>query len=355
MSSRPPITFGVVNFEGERLLPDTLSSVLDQVRDGDDVIVVDNGSCDQSLSVLDAYDPPVRVVTLSENRGPGVARNVAFRRARHDRVLLLDNDIQLEDGCPERLLRGLRTRSDAVFAVPTVVHDEHPDTVQYGGASAHVLGLVVPSNVGRGRSTLPSRPRPVGSLISACFLVDRERWDPDTLFDEQLFIYQEDHELGLRARVTGRSIVWVPGAVCRHGAGTAGLALRSSGRHHPVRVVNTIRNRWLAVLSNYRAKTLVLLAPSFLVFELLQLAGAVRKGWTRHWLRAVRDVLATLPERLARRRDIQARRDRGDGEVLRAGAPPFTDELLDGRAERLAAAALTGLVEVNWHLTRRFL
>lgn len=337
------------------MLGDTLSSVLDELRDGDEVIVVDNGSRDQSLSVLDDYDPPVRIVALPENRGPGAARNVAFRRALHDRVLLLDNDVRLEDGCVERLLRGLRSRSDAAFAVPTVVHDERPDTVQYGGASAHALGLLVPSNAGRDRSRLPSRPRPIGSLISACFLVDRERWDSDTLFDEQLFIYQEDHELGLRARIAGRSIVWAPEAICRHGSGTAGLSLRSSGRHHPVRVVNTIRNRWMLLLSNYRARTLVLLAPSLLAFELLQLAGTVRKGWTEHWLRAAGDVLANLPERLARRRDIQDRRVRPDGEVLRPGAPPLTDELLDGPVERLAAAALTGLVELNWRLTRRFL
>jgi hypothetical protein len=71
------------------------------------------------------------------------------------------------------------------------------------------------------------------------------------------------------------------------------------------------RNRWWTVLSDYPAGLLVPLLPALLVAELALLLVAARGGWLRAKLRAQAAVATELPQILARRRRVQARRTVG--------------------------------------------
>jgi hypothetical protein len=75
------------------------------------------------------------------------------------------------------------------------------------------------------------------------------------------------------------------------------------------------RNRWWTVLSDYPTALLVLLLPALLAAELALLALAARGGWLGAKLRAQAAVLRELPEILARRRSVQARRAVGAAEL----------------------------------------
>ena len=100
-------------------------------------------------------------------------------------------------------------------------------------------------------------------------------------------------------------------------------------------------NRWRILLTRYELRTIVLLAPALLAFELCQLAGAAAKGWFPNWLSAVRAVVAGFPEILRERRDWAAQRRCGDGRILEGGELPFNPKLLPGRVEKGIAALLS--------------
>ena len=192
--------------------------------------------------------------------------------------------------------------------------------------------------------------RVVGTAVTCCVMLDRARFGGRPWFDERLFFYLEDHEFGLRASLQGYQCLAVPAARCLHRKGTIGVSVRETGRFTPIRVRYTIRNRWLTVLMLYRIGTLLRLAPALALFELLQLGGAVKKGWLGHWLWAAGSMVAMLPHVCRVRRSMRTSRRRGDLELLRGGPFPFNPAWRRSRLERAVERTLDLVAGLNWRL-----
>jgi glycosyltransferase involved in cell wall biosynthesis len=73
------------------LLRPTIDSILGQEFQDFELIAVDDGSTDDSVSVMEAYGPRVKVLR-KKNGGPGSARNAGMRQARGDYLAFLDSD-----------------------------------------------------------------------------------------------------------------------------------------------------------------------------------------------------------------------------------------------------------------------
>ncbi len=352
--SQPPITLCIINYNGERYLPDSLAAARALRPSFGDLLLVDNASSDASLEVVRRAWPDMRVVALRENRGAGGARNVGLREALCDRILFVDDDVVLAPGCPEALASALEISPDAALAMARVLYRRDPGTVQYDGAGCHFLGLMSLETADVPLASAPRAVRRIDSIVTACFLMDRSRW-PGAGFDETFFMYFEDHDFGVRARVTGHSILSVPSALCYHGEGTPGVSLRSTGAYQPVRVFCTIRNRWQVLAKSYELRSLLLLGPALAGYELFQLAGVVRKRWFREWARAVLWILGHAPGLLARRRALQRERRLSDRAILTGGAIPFSLALPAGRLERAGLAVLNRMAAAYWRGVRRWL
>ena len=316
----------------------------------DDVLLIDSGSTDGGGALVREHFPQVRVIELGANLGPGAARNRAIREAAHDRVLLIDNDVEPQPGSVHALATALDGHPNAILAMAAVLYQQAPDTVQYVGASPHFLGTPALLRADTPVAELEDVVGVVGTAITCCVMVDRARFGARRWFDERLFFYLEDHEFGLRANLQGYDCLAVPEARCLHGAGTIGVSIRETGRFTPVRVRYTIRNRWLTILMLYQAGTLLRFAPALAVFEVLQLLGAVRKGWLGHWLWAAGSAGRMLPHVLRVRRAMRTSRRREDLEILSAGPFPFNTALPRSAVERGARRALDLIARLNWRV-----
>ena len=342
------VSVGIVNHNGESYLPRTLRAVAALGGAVDDVLLVDSGSTDGGPALAREQLPAVRVIELGANLGPGAARNRAIREAAHDRILLIDNDVEPLPGSVETLASALDAHADAVLAMAAVLYRQAPETVQYAGAVPHFLGTTSLLQADTALAALDATVRVVGSAITCCVMVDRARFGDRRWFDERLFIYLEDHELGLRASLQGFACLAVPEARCLHGEGTVGLSVRETGRFTPRRVRHTIRNRWLTLLMLYQPGTLLRFAPALGAFEVFQLLGAARKGWLGHWLWAAGSTVRLLPHVLRVRRDMRASRRRGDLEVLTGGPFPFNPRWRRSALEAAARRALDAIARLNW-------
>lgn len=85
------ISVVVPAFNRERVLAATLESLLNQTARAREIIVVDDGSTDDSAGVAESFGPPVRVIR-QDNRGPGAARNAGFRAATGEFIHFFDSD-----------------------------------------------------------------------------------------------------------------------------------------------------------------------------------------------------------------------------------------------------------------------
>lgn len=358
-------TLCVINHNGEAYLPASLGAAVALGDEFAEIILVDDASRDRSVELVRERFPGVRIVRLPANRGPAAARNVALREARTDRVVLVDNDVVLTPGCVSRLLDALDRDPEAAVAVPRVVYAGRPEIVQFSGADSHFIGLQIvhgdmPIDVLEPAGSVPGSAqgppvRRIGSLISACFLLDRSRLRAPCDFDESFFIYLEDHDFGVRIRGQGRAIVAVPDAICRHGEGTEGLSIRQTGEYTAMRVFCLIRNRWQFILKNYSLRSMLLLAPVFALYEASQLVVVVRKGWFREWIRAAWWT-ATRSGSILRKRIAVRRTRRIPDRALFVGGPiPFRAELTTSRLEQAGKRALDAITLAYWRQVGRLI
>jgi glycosyltransferase involved in cell wall biosynthesis len=100
-------------YNGARFIERTIQSALAQSRPPLEIIVVDDGSTDESAALAEAFGPPVRVVRQA-NKGESVARNRALAEARGSHVLFLDADDLLQPEALAHLTRALEGQPGAV-------------------------------------------------------------------------------------------------------------------------------------------------------------------------------------------------------------------------------------------------
>jgi GT2 family glycosyltransferase len=349
------ITLCIVNHNGTVHLRDSLPSVIGLGSAVDEVLLLDNASTDGGQDFFLKSVPDGRVIQLTENRSPGAARSAGFKAARNDYILFADNDIRLSAAAVQKLASALDRRSNAAIAMPRVILSARPERIQYEGAYCHWLGHMILRN--EDSPLHPPEPEPVlvDSMVSACFMVVRTRWPDATFFDPGYLFYYEDHDVGVRARLAGREILAVAEAVVMHGAGTANLSLRPGGSYAPRRVLTLIEGRWRHLIKNVSIRSLVVLAPGLLAYELAQLAGAIAKGWLPHWWRALCNTKQGFKEIRAARSAVQGTRRITDRELLRGGPVPFRPELAGGSGAKLALAMLNAFCGAYWKIVRRLL
>lgn len=350
MHLRP--TLCVINYNGGNVLPEALEAACRLREYFEEMLVIDNGSTDGSVETVEHTFPPFRVVRLGANLGAGGARNAGLREASSNLILFIDNDVALTARCVDELVQALSSHPRAALAAAAVIYAHQRDTVQYDGAECHFLGLQTLLDEDRLVADLDSAVRKVGSIVTCCFLADRSRLPGDVSFDEAFFYQLEDHDFGVRVRARGPEILSVPTALCYHGKGTEGLSIRHTGTYTSNRVYYLIRNRWLFVLKNFSLRTLVILTPLFIFYEVAQFAVVVKKRWFSEWGRALLWIVGNLPSIVGRRRIIQKHRRIPDREILTGGRIPFRRELATGPLEDFAQRLLNAVASTYWVVVR---
>jgi GT2 family glycosyltransferase/glycosyltransferase involved in cell wall biosynthesis len=133
VSTRPDTRSASVvipNWNGRDLLEKYLPSIITALsgNDGNEIVVVDNGSTDGSADFVREAFPSVRVLALPENLGFGGGSNAGFRAAKNDIVVLLNSDMRVAPDFLHPLLEDFSDES--VFAVSCQIFFSDPDKLR---------------------------------------------------------------------------------------------------------------------------------------------------------------------------------------------------------------------------------
>ncbi len=245
----------IVNWNGRRFLDACLTSVLGQRPAPDRVIVVDNGSTDDSLAYLRTNWPQVVVLDAGTNLGFSGGNNLGIRDALGagaEYVLLLNNDAELLPGALGELLAALHEVGPAAWAAaPKILYRAKPDVIwSAGGRFDWWRGLSIDRGWNERDTGQYDRPE-LMEFANACCLLVREGVFRDVgLLDDMYFMYFEDSDLAARAGRSGARVAYRPAARVHHDV--QGSTREPTGGASPVALYYWTRNRSRFISRNVR-------------------------------------------------------------------------------------------------------
>ncbi len=225
----------VVNWNTSDYLHKCLHSLYDTVQEQNfDVWVVDNGSTDVSVAMVQREFPEVNLIENSENLGFARANNQAFKLCGGKFLLLLNSDAFVKDNAVRSLVNTLA--SDPLAGV-VGARLEYPDgRSQNCYSKLPTLGSELIRLSGLDKWLHPEgRPdhdnnqdvKQVGAVSGACLLARRAMLDEIGFFDERFFMFSEEIDLCKRAWHSGWRVLHQPAAQVVHvNAGSGGAAGR---------------------------------------------------------------------------------------------------------------------------------
>jgi N-acetylglucosaminyl-diphospho-decaprenol L-rhamnosyltransferase len=334
----PALAVVIVAHNNAAQIPETLAQVSNQLRDGDELVVVDNASADGTGQAVDAA-PRARILAQEHNRGFAGGCNIGAAATSAPLLFFLNPDAQLAPGCLDALRRTALERPiwGAWQALVTMAGGSRINTA---GNVTHFLGMGWAGRCGEPVSQAPQTRIEVDFASGAALVVRRQAWRQVQGFDERYFMYGEDLDLALRLWSTGWRVGLEPDARVEHD-----YEFVKGGRKWFL----LERNRWWTVLSDYPAVLLVLLLPALLAAEITLVAIAARGGWLRPKVRSQAAVLREFPAILQRRREVQAKRTASPADFALRLSASLENPYLAGVA-RLRVVA--GLQRAYWLAVR---
>jgi GT2 family glycosyltransferase len=317
----PEMTIVIPTYNGLSFLPTCVESTLaecSRLAEPTEVLIVDNGSTDDTIPYLGRVYPQVRVLALEANAGFAEACDLGIRASQGQYCLLFNNDAWFAQGALSNLL-AFAKRGSYAFTGPMILN---PDgTRQWGPLALDFLGEATDARPGK--SPL--------CVTGAALLIRKADYLELGGFDRRFFAFHEELDLQWRARIWGKRIGYSPEAHVYHiGGGTIGGARRvrpgDAARISGQRLYLGRRNQLASLLMNYSTAALFWVLPFWLLSNVIESAGALLLGH-RELLKILSAVVgwnvANRRQTWRLRRSVQLGRVLSDVQMARYFAPPF--------------------------------
>jgi GT2 family glycosyltransferase len=318
----------------------SLPSLTAQLREGDELVVVDNASADGSAEAVRELAPAATVIEAGANLGYGGGCNRGAEAASGELLCFLNPDAVIQPGWRDAI--EVPHAGRGWVAWQGLVTAEGGRIVNTRGGVVHFTGIAWAGGAGEPvedwsgwTGYAPIQP---GFVSGACLVVARQTFLDAGGFSERFFLYQEDVDLSLRLRLRGGELGVEGDAVVDHDY---------EFEKGPAKWRYLERNRWATILRTYPPGLLLLVMPALLATELALVPISIAGGWFGQKVRSWVDVIGWLPRLLEERRAIQRERQVGAGEFARRLTPDLNSAYL-GRAG--ASRLLQGGLRLYWRI-----
>lgn len=285
-----------------------------------DIFIVDNGSKDNTPKKIKQKFKGINVIELPKNIGTA-AYDAAVKKSNAKYIYFTGCDIEVKESMLDLLIDFLKKNRNVAHAAPKYL-SANKDKIDLAGtwlSRSFYSGTFKNDFLGNKNTEIPY----IGTGLIRKSAIDKFGY----LFDNDYFFYGEDVDLGLRLRLLGYKIFYIPSSIVYH-AGSVSRKL-----HKPYHLTFLMeRNLIRTFLTTLEAKNIVLLSPYVFLMRLiaaikdiltLKPMGAGARLYAIFW------VSINLGKIMEKRREIQGMRNVKDRELFRY----FTE----------------------WHLLKRFL
>lgn len=293
----------VLNWNGIDMIEECLDSLLKQTYKSE-VVVIDNGSIDGSVELLEKKYPEIHLVKEDINHGFAGGVNIGIKLAVEqgaDAVALLNNDAVADESWVEKLVDSLNEQPDVgiVTSRLTQMDKKHLDST---GDFYTTWGMPFPRGRNQKAEGAFLKREYIFGASGGASLYRTKMFEDIGVFDETFFAYLEDVDISFRAQLAGWKISYEPSAVAYHHISATSSRMGSFSRYH------TVKNFHLLYLKNMPGYLFWKYLPLFILHSVrLGISSTVRGGllaYLRGWFKA----LILFPKTLVLRWNIQRKR-----------------------------------------------
>ncbi|MCI4668710.1 MAG: glycosyltransferase family 2 protein [Bacteroidia bacterium] len=222
------VSIVILNWNGRSYLDQFLPSVIKSTYQDKRILVVDNGSTDDSVSFTKEKFPEVEVLELPENYGFAEGNNQALPHIDSPYLILLNSDVEVAPDWIEPLVEMMEANPNMAACQPKIRAFHQKDHFEYAGASGGFLDKYgYPFCRGRIFDTLEldegqyEEPMEVFWATGAAMMLRKSVVDQIGLFEAAFFAHMEEIDFCWRALNHGYDIGCHPGSIVYHvGGGT---------------------------------------------------------------------------------------------------------------------------------------
>lgn len=244
----------ILNWNGVKMLRQFLPSVVKFSPEAD-VVVVDNGSTDDSVAMLREEFPEVKLILFEENYGFAEGYNRALAQIETPYSLLLNSDVEVTADWLHSLLAFMEATPEAAVCQPKVLSYHNKQMFEYAGACGGYMDSLgypycrgrVMDVVEKDEGQYDGQPVPVFWATGAALLVRTHIYNNVGGLDARFFAHQEEIDLCWRLRSRGYGVWCVPASVVYH---VGGATLDQS---NPRKTFLNFRNNLLMLHKNLPA------------------------------------------------------------------------------------------------------
>jgi GT2 family glycosyltransferase len=313
----PSVSIVVVTFNGRALLRRCLRTLLETDYPNYDVVVVDNGSTDGTLGEMETSfgsDSRITFVRNNENLGHAEGCNIGARMTKGRYIVFLDSDIEFNSQVwLSELVEVMENNTSVGLAQAKILLSEDRSCLDYVCVAVDALGTWAATYGSKEDSFKEAFE--ILAASSGCCIVRREVFELTGGFDAEYFIYDDDTDLSLRARLLGYLVMFVPSALVVH---RSGILRGISG----LMLYHSSKNRIRTVLKNYELRNVWWKFSLLAFFTFMVSMGffAVKKHTeAKATLKGLISPLKNLPEIWRKRLKFQSKRCIKDFELVNKG------------------------------------
>jgi len=308
----PAVSLVVVVYESGPTLAECLAAVAAQTWRDYEVLLVDNASSDRTAQTAAKADPAIRLIENTENLGFAAAVNQGARAARGRWLALLNPDAYADPDWLARLMAAAGANPDVHCFTSRQLMAEDPTKLDGLGDVMALAGYPFRG----GYTHADPGPLAPGWVFSACggaMMIARDLFLRIGGFDERLFCYCEDVDLGYRLRLIGEPTLLVPDAVVRH-VGSAS----TGGRRSDFAVFHGTRNRFWVFVKDTPAALFWLTLPLHILATIVLFVRHATRGEVATPIKGLVSGIKNMRIALEARREAQATRTASSWDIARA-------------------------------------
>jgi hypothetical protein len=267
----------IVNYNGLKYLRKCVTSLLHSDYPFYEIIIVDNGSTDGSVSRIksefEEYQNRIVILDLPSNLGFAVGNRIGASKAVGEYILLLNNDTKVEPFSLSELVNLMDKDPSIGVAQAKLLLMDKPDTFDCVGATLSVFGVSRPRGANEKDVGQYDQIAEISYAKGAAMIVRKKIWTSLGGLDPLFFVYSEESDFCWRVWLSGYRVVFAPSATVYH---VGAASTTKFGSYFLMFQQN--RNQLVTVAKNLSLKNLIKYTPGIVGLKLNEVVRDVRKN-----------------------------------------------------------------------------